>query len=1320
MKAKLTLLSVALLAFCAYAANIWKATEDTPTAAGTTLVDDDLLTAKTVYETTLKTASATIAGEEFTHYIQVRNAALPTADEPNGTENSGSTSIVLNAKKDLKLTIFYRRQSTEQNETGGVYASNDGKDLKIFDRADLSLLDGELVIDHETEDFKYAFVTKTYQLAAGGNYTVSAKGTTINYYGMSYDVDVPAPGPAIDLALESGKDISTELAAALEGNPMPESIAIRLAADGSYTVSSTISTAAPLSIVGDASAPAVIDVSALTGPMVDISTTPYEITLDDNGFYNIGDISFSNLNVKGLPQQLIYGNKVKSLINNLTLDNSVIEVASGSKTVFDFNGGGVVGKMVITNSTIYGNPQHTGQLYSSQSGQKATEAGLEMQEFQLLNSTLFNIAYDKNVNTHRQSNQKWLSYEIRNNLVVDCGKSGQFVKGYNGGQGGANPEWNIEGNSFQRIVEGVMTDTSANEETGDDDQPVKDNVTGVVVFKGDYASGDFTLDDCPQNTAKVGDPRWLTKAAIYIETDMTSEFASLTEWTNWIGASGYATWAAPMVTTNAGQSVYMCEKYETTCASTGDVFYQNLSGLTPGTYRIELYGSAAYTFGRGFDSGIFSSDDSAEGPITESTGVALYAETSNGTVSQEIAVYKATSFSEVSTAVLDGVEVGEDGKVKLAMSKSTNYTNWHIVQLKGVTAIVNAAELYASYLAQAEALAEQPMNGVVLSELQAAMVSDADFTTAEEYKTAIDNLQAKIQAATASINVYKTVKEALDSYAAKVALLDADGQAAYDVSEIQKAYDERTLENDLCVADIKAAYIKAVKSQTKVGSVFTDAAGKQMGDWIGATGVYINDYAERFGEEMPVGDIMYQTIEGLPEGKYQVELYAVASQAWNAAAVGPDITEAYANDGIYKLEVIAQTACDPTQSVATMEAIVGSDGLLKMGMRNVAVGGNWFVIQVKSITLVGINENIGPAIDLALESGKDISTELAAALEGNPKPESIAIRLAADGSYTVSSTISTAAPLSIVGDASAPAVIDVSALTGPMVDISTTPYEITLDDNGFYNIGDISFSNLNVKGLPQQLIYGNKVKSLINNLTLDNSVIEVASGSKTVFDFNGGGVVGKMVITNSTIYGNPQHTGQLYSSQSGQKATEAGLEMQEFQLLNSTLFNIAYDKNVNTHRQSNQKWLSYEIRNCLVVDCGKSGQFVKGFNGGQGGANPEWNIEGNSFQRIVEGVMTDTSANEETGDADQPVKDNVTGLVVFKGDYASGDFTLSACPQNTAKIGDPRWLTDEEEGIDEILTNSMENGTVYNLNGQKVNKPSRGIYIINGKKVMVK
>ena len=42
-----------------------------------------------------------------------------------------------------------------------------------------------------------------------------------------------------------------------------------------------------------------------------------------------------------------------------------------------------------------------------------------------------------------------------------------------------------------------------------------------------------------------------------------------------------------------------------------------------------------------------------------------------------------------------------------------------------------------------------------------------------------------------------------------------------------------------------------------------------------------------------------------------------------------------------------------------------------------------------------------------------------------------------------------------------------------------------------------------------------------------------------------------------------------------------------------------------------------------------------------------------------------------------------------------------------------------ETGITTLKT-AIENGAVYNLNGQKVNKAQKGLYIINGKKVVIK
>lgn len=44
----------------------------------------------------------------------------------------------------------------------------------------------------------------------------------------------------------------------------------------------------------------------------------------------------------------------------------------------------------------------------------------------------------------------------------------------------------------------------------------------------------------------------------------------------------------------------------------------------------------------------------------------------------------------------------------------------------------------------------------------------------------------------------------------------------------------------------------------------------------------------------------------------------------------------------------------------------------------------------------------------------------------------------------------------------------------------------------------------------------------------------------------------------------------------------------------------------------------------------------------------------------------------------------------------------------------------DSDGIDDIKQASDDSGDFYNLQGQKVSKPSKGIYIKNGKKVVVK
>ena len=130
----------------------------------------------------------------------------------------------------------------------------------------------------------------------------------------------------------------------------------------------------------------------------------------------------------------------------------------------------------------------------------------------------------------------------------------------------------------------------------------------------------------------------------------------------------------------------------------------------------------------------------------------------------------------------------------------------------------------------------------------------------------------------------------------------------------------------------------------------------------------------------------------------------------------------------------------------------------------------------------------------------------------------------------------------------------------------------------------------------------------------------------------------------------------------------------------------------------------------------KTGVLLKGTKGDytikttEGGALGE-------MQNVLRGVLVDTEVP-------------VGSFVLLKGTSGVGfycalnAFTVSA---NTAYIEalptTARFIgfnLDESTGLDGIAVEKMSNGEVYNLQGQRVTKAQKGLYIINGKKVLVK
>ena len=248
------------------------------------------------------------------------------------------------------------------------------------------------------------------------------------------------------------------------------------------------------------------------------------------------------------------------------------------------------------------------------------------------------------------------------------------------------------------------------------------------------------------------------------ETDLTSQFSALTNPSKWVNAIGagtmaYAGWAAPKVHVN-GAEVALVESYDQGQEfklKTGDVMYQDIKGLTPGTYGIELFGAACLTEGR---AGMTT--DFAEGDDNSKIGACLYAQSGEQNVKEYIPCLIESNMNNrggeeaIPTAKLNGIVVGADGTIRVGLAKELGLTNWHFVQLKGVTAQVLAKDLFdadqvelKALVAKAQTLAADPNKTEGKDALNDALTAaelgiDSQWYNIAEIETLINNLKAAI------------------------------------------------------------------------------------------------------------------------------------------------------------------------------------------------------------------------------------------------------------------------------------------------------------------------------------------------------------------------------------------------------------------------------------------------------------------------------------------------------------------------------------------------------------------------------------------------
>ena len=376
----------------------------------------------------------------------------------------------------------------------------------------------------------------TFVNAAEGDFTVFAGTQQAKFqtgdprWLVAYDAKQALPVD-ITIAPETGKNIATELATAKAAVDKVGNITINLATDGAYTVNATIEAPADLAINGNG---ATVDASALEAPFITVNGTTAQAK-NANGTENanykyVENIKIENAKISGLKKAIVRDEQ-KTLVEKITVENSVIEVA-GSSALFDFNGKGYPADLTVNKSTIWSKEGHTG--YFLQTSGRAADLDAEKTTFKqatsITNSTLYKVAVGKQLNNLQGKGQKNLVFTLTNSIIAESTQNGNEVRGWLGGQNSTSPVVTYDKNTYWNsgAVQAGWTDSSKQGYDATGTSLITDP-TFVNAAEGDFHIGAGTQ----QAKLQTGDPRWLTE---YVPTlDKTALENEITAATTLLG-----------------------------------------------------------------------------------------------------------------------------------------------------------------------------------------------------------------------------------------------------------------------------------------------------------------------------------------------------------------------------------------------------------------------------------------------------------------------------------------------------------------------------------------------------------------------------------------------------------------------------------------------------------------------------------------------------------------------------------------------------------------------------------------------------------------
>ena len=277
----------------------------------------------------------------------------------------------------------------------------------------------------------------------------------------------------------------------------------------------------------------------------------------------------------------------------------------------------------------------------------------------------------------------------------------------------------------------------------------------------------------------------------------------------------------------------------------------------------------------------------------------------------------------------------------------------------------------------------------------------------------------------------------------------------------------------------------------------------------------------------------------------------------------------------------------------------------------------------------------------------------------------------------------------------------------------------------YYKFDELTLSGLKVNGLKNSIIYDNNVKYCVIDLTIDDCVMQLeteAVKNDALIAFQAGGV-NNLTIKNSTFYGNNEVAKYFVRYNNSARIDRFGFDKADdtwsFTYENNTFYGLL---------KSDGQWGNYSgivgksaqgivtVKNNIWYNC--DAQTMRRMLGSKNFSqfSKASQMENNTF--FVGGAAAD-QGNYGNGS-------DLTGEPGFKRP-AEGDFTLSAySEQFDKKTGDPRWYADGGHynpvtAIEAVETEkTAHDGDWYTLQGTRVSKPAKGLYIHNGRKVVIK